>query len=437
MSPTAVNRTDESRAEGTAGSPQSLPAGSQLNTAESWGSFADESEQPVRGQARVLPRSQRAVQVLDNTFRITTPENISFQYSVCGPFRRAFTYLLDVVFSMLIYGLLVLCVYLLVLAFGSLWSLLFGNANVATSILSLLSGLVSVGFFIVYWFYGAWMETYFNGQTIGKRLTSMRVISTDGHAIDGVQATLRNFFRLLDMMPIVPLSLFFSDLGQAALPTGLFGLIVMASSKRYQRLGDWVAGTVVINEDHQRRPKLVIFADSRVPQLAELIPNSFVASAALTRTIADYADQRVFLPPARLDTIAARVAEPLLAQLDLAADTDSDLFVCALYYRLFAATGAGDAIGPVDQAAAVGTFMLTPAAREQWLASHHTSGLSAASLAAVEAETVDAPSLLEDSAESKPLIKAPLTTTPVPSVAVTPPTTDPTPPVDLRSQEPQ
>ena len=60
-------------------------------------------------------------------------------------------------------------------------------------------GLVLVGFFVVYWFYGAYMETRVNGQALGKRLCGIRVISVDGHAIDGVQATLRNFFRFLDI----------------------------------------------------------------------------------------------------------------------------------------------------------------------------------------------------------------------------------------------
>ena len=47
------------------------------------------------------------------------------------------------------------------------------------------------------------METYYNGRTFGKMTAGLRVISTDGQAIDGVQATLRNFFRWIDLMPVV------------------------------------------------------------------------------------------------------------------------------------------------------------------------------------------------------------------------------------------
>ena len=202
------------------------------------------------------------------------------------------------------------------------------------------------------WFYGAFMEARFNGQTLGKRITRMRVISTDGHAIDGVQATLRNFFRLLDVMPSVSIAALFAVelthspfdqfLIRPLIPTCLFGLIVMALNRRYQRVGDLVANTVVVNEEQKRMPNLATFLDQRVPRLAELIPNSFVVSTSMARSVADYVDQRKYLPYQRAAEIAGHLATPLMKKFQIPSNTDHDLFLCALYYKVFVSEHADE-----------------------------------------------------------------------------------------------
>ena len=218
--------------------------------------------------------------------------------------------------------------------------------------------MVAIGYFLVYWFYGAYTETYFNGQTLGKRMTGMRVISTDGHAIDGVQATLRNFFRLLDIMPLVPLAtlLNMEPMSPGEMPDGimellamvvmfptcLFGLIAMMLSPKFQRLGDMVAGTVVISESRKHKPELAKFLDDRVPLLAELIPTSYVVPSSMASVIAEYVERRKYLPYQRVSEIASYLAGPLIEKFGLAKDTDHDLFLCALYYKTFVSDQASD-----------------------------------------------------------------------------------------------
>ncbi len=291
-----------------------------------------------------LAKPVTQVEVLDNTLRVMTPENISFEYQLAGPFRRIFAYLLDLLVS--IVGFLV-CAFLLqlIVAFAIIpLAQTLGIASWIEGLIGLMVGMGLVLYFIVYWFYGALMETYYNGQTLGKRWTHMRVLSIDGHSIDGVQATLRNFFRLLDVSPLVPVAALFrlDEPASLGIPTCLFGLIMMSFSRNFQRVGDLVAGTVVVNESHVREPGLLVFTDPRVPGLAALIPNHFVATPSLTKAIAYYADQRRFLPPARAREIAGHVAVPLLEQFNLMADTDHDLFLCSVYFKLFAASAAAD-----------------------------------------------------------------------------------------------
>lgn len=302
------------------------------------------------GVANWRPSNERSESgALDTIMDVTTPENISFHYQVVGPFRRAFAYFIDIVISLGSYLLLALLVYLIFAFVLVPLAAAAGLTSLIGAVAGLLTGMAAIGYFIVYWFYGAYMETYFNGQTLGKRLTKMRVITTDGHAIDGVQATLRNFFRLLDMMPVVPVSAIFM-LEQPVLtfiPTGIFGLVYMTINRRFQRIGDLVANTVVVNEELKQQPNLATFMDERVPQLAELIPTSYVVSGSMARTIADYVDQRKYLPFLRAAEIASYLATPLIEKFGIAADTDHDLFLCALYYKTYVSAHATEDAVPL------------------------------------------------------------------------------------------
>ncbi len=300
---------------------------------------------PIVGTTRwKTSTSKKASSVLDTTMQVTTPENISFHYQLAGPFRRIFAYFLDIVISLGAYAALCTVISIMFVLLAILATYI-GGTELLEALKGILSGLTAIGWFITYWFYGAYMETQYNGQTLGKRITKMRVITIHGHAIDGVQATLRNFFRLLDLMPMVSVGALFlieptdTEMDQVLylplIPTCLFGLIVMTINRRYQRVGDLVASTVVVNEEQNRLPSLTSFADARVPQLAELIPTSFVVPATMAKTIAQYVDQRKFLLPQRASEIASHLAVPLLDKFNIPADTDHDLFVCALYHKTF------------------------------------------------------------------------------------------------------
>jgi uncharacterized RDD family membrane protein YckC len=69
-----------------------------------------------------------------------------------------------------------------------------------------------------------------SGMTPGKRLQGLIVVSVDGTAIDWRKAALRNLLRIID-------GIFFYAVGA----------LVAERSETRQRLGDRVAGTVVVN----------------------------------------------------------------------------------------------------------------------------------------------------------------------------------------------
>jgi uncharacterized RDD family membrane protein YckC len=307
-------------------------------------SIAESTGRTKRFQRSDSARADRLV-VLDNTIRVTTPENIAFEYQLAGPFRRLFAYLLDLLITVTGFGVFSFLVFLLMSFVVAPLAQLLGLQALFEAAFGAVVGLLFVVYFLVYWFYGAFFETYFNGQTLGKRSTGLRVLSVNGHAIDGVQATLRNFFRLLDAWPavsvaaLVDVSEFDSELEMilrsVTLPTFLIALTMMCISRKFQRVGDMVADTVVVIDTQANRPSLIKFSDPRVASLADLIPKNFLPTNHLAKAIASYVDLRRSIHPQRANEIAAHVAIPLLKKFGIPSDTDYDLFICALYYKTF------------------------------------------------------------------------------------------------------
>ena len=105
---------------------------------------------------------------IDAMVEVVTPVNIAVHYRVAGPCRRFAAYLLDLGVRTLI-----------VVAIGSvlsMFSLLVGG---------IVNFFMLVVLFVVGWFYGGLFETYWNGQTPGKRLMGIRVLTTAGQPIAG------------------------------------------------------------------------------------------------------------------------------------------------------------------------------------------------------------------------------------------------------------
>lgn len=239
---------------------------------------------------------------LDTTVRLVTPERITFQYPLAGPFRRALAYLLDLVLW------LALCMFatlvLMVLSLGS-------TAGV---------GLVFVAYFVLQWGYGAFCEAVFNGQTPGKRALGLRVVSDQGVPITGGQAVLRNLLWTVEW--VWPF---------AFMPA----IASMLLTRKFQRLGDLAAGTMVIVEVRPPRGGLRPIKDRAVLDLAAMMPARIDAGPELARALADYLKHRHRFGPSRREEMAAHLARPLRERYGLPPGASSDVIVCALYQRVF------------------------------------------------------------------------------------------------------
>jgi len=250
----------------------------------------------------------RKAQPLDATIHVVTPENIAFEYRLAGPFRRLPAFFLD------------LCIQVTVL----IGLAIFLSFTVGLASPGLAMFLIFVMALVIWWFYGALFETFFNGQTPGKHMLGLRVLTDNGQPINGLQATLRNLLRAADL--VVP----------------IVGLLVATLSRKYQRLGDRVAGTMVIVEEREWVTGVAKLDDPRSIQLAGYLPPNFVVTRSLAKSLATYVERRRFFTPPRRREVARHLAVPLLERFGLPADTSYDLLLCALYYRTFIADRSQD-----------------------------------------------------------------------------------------------
>lgn len=91
--------------------------------------------------------------------------------------------------------------------------------------------LLMLFIFPVVWMYHFGMEVYNEGQSIGKKLLKIRVVSVEGMAPTTQEYFMRWIFRMIDI----------------TLSFGSLAILTSATSARRQRFGDIMARTTVIN----------------------------------------------------------------------------------------------------------------------------------------------------------------------------------------------
>ena len=160
--------------------------------------------------------------------QIKTPEGVTFEIPLASPVSRCLALAIDLVVISFLTGVVAYIVSLLAAAGMAIPAIAdFGNAA-----LMVASFVISMG-------YGMFMEWFWRGQTIGKRVLKLQVMDERGLNLSMKQIILRNIFRAVDTLPT---NLYFIG--------GLSCLL----TKRCQRLGDIAAGTVVVRKIKVEQP---------------------------------------------------------------------------------------------------------------------------------------------------------------------------------------
>jgi uncharacterized RDD family membrane protein YckC len=188
---------------------------------------------------------------LDTEVAIETPEHIVFHYRVAGPARRAVAYLIDLVvcyLAVIVVGVIVM----LALTMGGTLS----GIEDASQISKAGVGVLLVLLFFVQWGYFTALEAW-RGASIGKSALGLRVVTSEGRPIGFVASLLRNLLRAADALP-------FGYLG---------GVVSMALTKRFQRVGDLVAGTMVVRTERAAAAKPIVLRPPASPEELREIPD--------------------------------------------------------------------------------------------------------------------------------------------------------------------
>ncbi|MGB7201030.1 MAG: RDD family protein [Pyrinomonadaceae bacterium] len=174
-----------------------------------------------------------------------------------------------------------------------------------------LVALLIVILFLIFSAYFIAFEWLWNGQTPGKRLMKLRVIRADGRPLTLWEAIARNLLRIADAIP------------GFIIPVYSVGLIVIFLSSRDQRVGDFLAGTVVIRERTDEAPtfdetfsnKIRDMAFTRVQPSADLQANVAALTEREIEVVESFLRRRWDLTERQRLWMAWRIALPIMYKL--------------------------------------------------------------------------------------------------------------------------
>jgi uncharacterized RDD family membrane protein YckC len=258
----------------------------------------------------VVPTSD----LLDTDVAIETPEHIVFRHRVAGPARRFLAYLLDLVICYATFAILAFLVALVAIGTAA-------ATDAAQSAFGAGIGVLLVVLFAIQWLYFAVLETW-RGRTPGKAALGLRVVSTSGRPIGFRAAALRNVLRAADALPLT----------YTAGLLSMAGLASMSSTRRFQRLGDLVAGTIVIVPERATvAAPLVLWPPAQPYELAQL-PDDVRLDADERLAIEMFLRRRARLGRARELELAGMIASPLAERLGFRGE-DASRTLALLYDR--------------------------------------------------------------------------------------------------------
>ncbi|UJF32575.1 RDD family protein [Paenibacillus hexagrammi] len=254
----------------------------------------------------------------DKELMIVTPEQVQLQFQTAGLGSRALAHLVDGFILTVVNFLLVLFTVGVGRLLQGSWSFDMGDYVLALIIIFFL--LLNLGYLIG-------TEAFMGGQTPGKRIIGVRVLQNNGQSATVLSIVIRNLFRLLDM-----------------LPSGYFlGAVTILLSSRDKRIGDMVAGTMVVMETRKERLKRRKRIDRAIAKRSGSIPHVLlddIQKRAVTSEdwslLHAWAERLPNLHEAKLQELSAPIAAHFAHKLGLDHEQypDKAAYVIAVYQEL-------------------------------------------------------------------------------------------------------
>jgi uncharacterized RDD family membrane protein YckC len=205
--------------------------------------------------------------MLDTLTHVETPEGIALHLRSAGLMPRALAWAIDG-------GIRLGIVWIAAMVIG-----VFGQSGV---------GIYLIVVFVLLWIYPVLFEMLRDGQTPGKSVMRLRVINANGTPVTWIASIVRNLLRSVDMLPVLY----------------AFGLVSCLVDSHSRRIGDVVAGTLVVYVDPASR-------QSAAP-VVPVVWSPLALQTAERATIVEFAERATQLTPERQEELAALL--PMLTQ---------------------------------------------------------------------------------------------------------------------------
>ncbi|TAE54773.1 MAG: RDD family protein [Nostocales cyanobacterium] len=249
---------------------------------------------------------------LFNKIKFSTPESVELEFTLAGIGSRALGLLID-------YHVLGLTIALFIFVWVTISSQIIdlGLDTFGSSFALWMTAIAFVILFCIYTGYFVFFETLWQGQTPGKRFAKIRVIRDDGRPVGLQQASLRALLRPIDEFLFI-------------------GAFLIMLTKSEKRLGDLLAGTIVIQaqKTHEKNSftisqeaKSFYISLQKISDLSQLLPDDFAI-------IREYLQCRNGMSNKARSSLSIKLAEQVKSIINLnilPADISADVLLEAVY----------------------------------------------------------------------------------------------------------
>lgn len=178
-------------------------------------------------------------------------------------------------------------------------------AGMRQSPLWVLAALVFAAFLLMFGYFAAF-EIAWNGQTPGKRIVGIRVVKDSGRPLTPAETIGRNLLRIVDQLPALY----------------ALGVLVALLNAQNKRLGDFIAGSIVIREGTLGELKPIWHSVSTAPPPLALLGPSALSVEDLV-LIDTFLNRRSTLASDVRSRMAVQILERLKPKLSLRDDDSS------------------------------------------------------------------------------------------------------------------
>ncbi|MEH7526444.1 RDD family protein [Bacillus sp. JJ1503] len=253
---------------------------------------------------------------------IKTPEYVSLNFQLAGLGSRTAAYLIDQIILIIVNILIVMVLFMIL--YGQSDLLLWSEIN------SVPVAIAIILMFILNWGYFFAFEYFSGGRTIGKKVLGLRVIQENGHSITLLSSFIRNFLRIIDSLPA----------------NYFLGMMMIFFHSKHKRIGDLVAGTLVVHERNTKKKKKLSPIEKEIEKRGLAKSDLFVEEQVLKtfgakdwNLVKTYCSRFIHLPEEESIRLTRQVAEILLPKARVDArgksfqDLENNLLVLYLHLK--------------------------------------------------------------------------------------------------------